>query len=100
MWQVVTGLTDLNPGEMKAVSVAGKPVAVAKVGENFLAFADECTHMHCALSTGFLAGTVVECPCHGGKFDISDGRALALPATAPVQIYPTKVENGQLLIEI
>lgn len=85
---------------MKTLTLNGKPVAVTKVGDSYLAFADECTHMHCSLSMGFLEGNVVECPCHGAKFDVSDGKVLALPATQPLGTYPTKIEGDQLMIDI
>ena len=52
------------------------------------------------LDQGELDGTAIECPRHGGRFDVTTGRVLALPPVRPVRTYAVRVENGAIAVEI
>ncbi len=90
----------IKPGQMAAFGVEGTPVAVANVGGTFHAFEDTCTHEACSLADGDLEGMAVICPCHAAQFDVRTGAVLAPPATVPVNVYPVRVEGGDLQVEI
>ena len=92
---------DLSAGMKKTVMVAGKKLAIANVDGEFFAIDDACTHQECSLGTeGFLDGNVVICGCHGAQFDMTTGKVLSLPAPTDVTSYETKVENGDVLVNI
>lgn len=94
-------VTDLPPGTKKTVMVVGKKVAVANVDGDFFAIDDTCSHAQCSLGTeGFLDGSLIICGCHGSQFDVTNGKVLSLPAPVDVASYETKVENGEVLINI
>ena len=38
-----------------------------------------------------------KCPCHGSMYDIH-GKVLGGPAPRPLDVLPSKVENGELLV--
>jgi 3-phenylpropionate/trans-cinnamate dioxygenase ferredoxin subunit len=42
----------------------------------------------------------IECPKHGSTFDLDTGRPRTLPATLPVETFPVKIENDDILIEV
>ncbi len=42
----------------------------------------------------------VECPRHGSPFDLATGEPGALPATAPVPVYPATVRDGVVYLTI
>ena len=44
--------------------------------------------------------TAVECPRHGGRFDLFSGRVLALPPVRPVNAYPAHVEDGLVVVDL
>lgn len=92
--------SELTQGEMKKIVLQGKEIALAKVGNEFLAFDDTCTHEYCPLSDGSLEESIVTCPCHGSRFDIKTGGVLNLPAVVPIKTYKVKVENGDVLIDL
>jgi 3-phenylpropionate/trans-cinnamate dioxygenase ferredoxin subunit len=98
--RVVAKAADVLSGQVKAVEVEGKSIALANVDGRFFAFDDTCTHEACSLADGVLEGTVVTCPCHGAQFDVTDGRVVAPPAVEPVQCYRVRVEDGQLVLDI
>jgi 3-phenylpropionate/trans-cinnamate dioxygenase ferredoxin subunit len=52
------------------------------------------------LGDGELDGNAVECPRHGGRFDLFTGRVLALPPVRPVRAYATHVDGDRVVVEI
>jgi 3-phenylpropionate/trans-cinnamate dioxygenase ferredoxin component len=91
---------DLADGQIKTVDVNGVLVAIAHVGDSFFAVDDTCSHAECSLGTdGFLTGTTVMCACHGATFDMTNGKALTLPATVDVCAYSVKIQDGWVYIE-
>jgi nitrite reductase/ring-hydroxylating ferredoxin subunit len=59
----VTALNTLEDRELAAFGVSGNRIAIARVGDNFYAFGDTCTHQGCSLADGELEGTIVTCAC-------------------------------------
>lgn len=90
----------ISAGSLRTVDLGEKTITLAQVGDDYYAFDDTCSHARCSLGEGFLDGRVVECSCHGAKFDIVTGQVLALPATLPIRTYPIKVEGDSLYIGI
>jgi Rieske Fe-S protein len=45
----------------------------------FRAFDANCTHMHCFIT--WVSGGLIQCPCHGSEFRITDGSVVRGPAT-------------------
>jgi nitrite reductase/ring-hydroxylating ferredoxin subunit len=91
---------DLPVNGMVVVDVKGARIAVANVQGTYYAFDDECTHEHCSLAEGDLAGTTVTCMCHGAEFDVTSGAVLAPPAIVPLRVYRTRVDGDALHIEV
>jgi 3-phenylpropionate/trans-cinnamate dioxygenase ferredoxin subunit len=91
---------EIGEGEMTAVPVGDRMVAIANVGGNLHAFDDVCTHRQCSLAEGDLEGLVIECPCHGSQFDITSGEVVNGPATEPIDVFEVQEEDGQLLVSL
>ena len=59
---------------------------------------NECPHVRTPLTGGTLRGTVLECPLHGGKLDVSDGSPVAMPVRKPATCYALReaeADDGQ-----
>ncbi len=93
-------VTEIPVGALALFDVRGLPIAVANVGGTYYAFDDTCTHEHCSLADGDLAGTTLTCMCHGAEFDVRTGDVLAPPAPLPVKVYRTRVQDDALQIEV
>jgi nitrite reductase/ring-hydroxylating ferredoxin subunit len=92
---------DIKPGKLAVFDVEGVRIAIANANGRFFAIDDTCTHEQCSLSEeGMLDGTVVTCGCHGAQFDVTTGAVLAPPAPEPVRVYPLRVDQGHLVIEV
>ena len=61
---------------------------------------DICSHADVALSEGEVDGCTLECWLHGSRFDLRTGKPTAMPATAPVPVYPVKIEGDDVLVSI
>jgi 3-phenylpropionate/trans-cinnamate dioxygenase ferredoxin subunit len=94
------GQAEIDDGEAEAFEVDGRRIAVANVDGALYAFDDTCTHMGCSLAQGELDGTVIECPCHGSRFDVTSGSVRQGPATDPVETFEVKVEGNELKIAL
>ncbi len=91
-------LVDLPDSGGLKVEIASTPVAVFRVGDTAYALADRCSHAEASLSEGEVFGLEVECPRHGAVFDLATGEVLTLPATKPVAVYRTLVEDGDVFV--
>ena len=85
---------NIREGKPVQVNVNGTPVCVARVGDDFYAIADTCSHSDASLSEGEMNGFEIECWLHGASFDIRTGQALTPPAVAPVEVFSVK-DNGE-----
>jgi 3-phenylpropionate/trans-cinnamate dioxygenase ferredoxin subunit len=94
----VARASELAPGAMKRVDVAGHAVALVNVGGEFYAIDDTCSHEEASLCQGTLSGEVVVCPKHGARFNVKTGRVLSLPAVRSVAVYPVRVEGDEVLV--
>ncbi|WP_114856433.1 ubiquinol-cytochrome c reductase iron-sulfur subunit [Brachybacterium sp. YJGR34] len=63
---------------------------VRGTGEDIAGYSGYCTHNGCALSQ---AGTELDCPCHGSRFDATTGEVLVGPATRHLPEVPVVVEG-------
>ncbi len=81
------------------VTAAGRPLVLLRRGSEFYAISATCPHAGGPLDEGKLEGDVVECPWHGSRFCMRDGRALTGPATVNVPCYEVFVRNGQVLVK-
>ncbi|MGH7007067.1 MAG: Rieske (2Fe-2S) protein [Stellaceae bacterium] len=81
------------------VEVAGAVYAVAKAGNDFFVFADQCTHGPGKLSEGAVLGSELECPFHQGRFDLRTGRPTYPPCTEPVRTWTATVKAGEIFID-
>ena len=96
----MAGVSEIAEGEVKAFFVGTEAVAVCRVGGEFYAFRDECTHQSFTLSDGDLQDGRITCCYHGAEFDVKTGEALCLPATEALETYPVRVEGEDVLVGI
>jgi RimJ/RimL family protein N-acetyltransferase/nitrite reductase/ring-hydroxylating ferredoxin subunit len=77
----VASVADLEPGTMRRATRADLDLLVAWTVDGIVVTDDRCPHMAAPLSIGELAGCVVACPLHGGRFDLATGETVQMPTT-------------------
>ena len=91
---------DVPDGGAIAVEVDGVELALVRDGEVVYAVADECSHAAIPLSEGEVEGNEIECWLHGSRFDLRTGKPVNLPATEPVQTYPTTIDGDAVMVDL
>ena len=91
---------EIPPGAGKAVESSGKSIAIFNVAGVFYASDGTCTHRGGPLSEGDLHGKEVTCPWHGAVFDVTTGAVLSPPAPQEVSRYATRIEGGDVEVEL
>lgn len=71
--------SEVSLGKMIHVEINGKEIMVANMAGKFYAINDRCGHMNVRLSMGTLTNTVVTCPAHFARFDVTTGKLISEP---------------------
>ena len=61
----------------------------------FHAFTAVCTHAGCTV--GSVSGGTINCPCHGSRFNISNGSVVNGPAASPLAPVTIKVQGTSIV---
>ena len=96
----VCAIADLPEGEPRKEVVNGTTIAVVLSEGNVYAINDTCSHGQVSLAEGEVEGCLLECWLHGSQFDLRNGQPVSLPAIDPVPVYPVKVEDGTVFVQV
>jgi nitrite reductase/ring-hydroxylating ferredoxin subunit len=99
-WIDVASFDDVAEDGTLAVEAAGEEICLYKVGGRIYATHDICTHEEASLASGYVDGDCIECPLHQARFHIPTGEVRAPPATDNLRVYPVKVENGTIFVDV
>jgi 3-phenylpropionate/trans-cinnamate dioxygenase ferredoxin subunit len=91
---------DLEPGTARRVDVEGLRIAVVRIGDDWYAIADTCSHADESLSEGdvWTDEREIECPKHGSTFSLLTGEPQTLPATRSVPVYEVRVDGEDVML--
>jgi nitrite reductase (NADH) small subunit len=95
----VASAADVPPGEARVVEAAGKPIALVNADGTFYAMDNTCLHRGGPLGEGDLEGTVLTCPWHGWRWEVTTGANVNNPAVK-LSCFPVTVEGGSVYVEI
>ena len=99
----ICGVADVPEGEVRRFELDHRPFAVTNLGADGFRVVDSiCSHAHYFLDEGEVdvEDQTIECPKHGSTFDLDTGAPRTLPATQPVEVFATKVEHDDVMIEV
>ncbi|MFE0178199.1 Rieske (2Fe-2S) protein [Streptomyces sp. NPDC059002] len=90
---VLARISDIPVGGGKIFKDEGVVVTQPTKGE-FKAFSNRCTHKQCPVTS--VEGGTINCPCHGSKFDITDGSVKHAPAPSPLPTAEISVDGDAI----
>ncbi|MGA2666005.1 MAG: Rieske 2Fe-2S domain-containing protein [Nitrososphaerales archaeon] len=105
----VAKVNEIPAGTMKRVIAFNEHVLLANVGGKIYATQNDCGHQRASLARGTLEGSVVTCPLHGAKFDVTTGENVGgvhagmspeLMAKMPQEVIAMFKNMGEILADI
>jgi nitrite reductase (NADH) small subunit len=100
-WVRITAADRIPVREGRAALVGGREIAIFNLGDAFVAVDNRCPHQGGPLADGIVANGAIVCPLHAWKISLSTG-AVERPSGMArcVRSYPTRVEDGVVLVEL
>jgi cytochrome b6-f complex iron-sulfur subunit len=89
-------VTKLEEKKFVIVPVSGQRVILFQSGDQLYAFSAKCTHEGCTV-TFQPDQSVIWCPCHDGRFDLT-GRVLSGPPPQPLVKYSAKRQPDGVIV--
>jgi 3-phenylpropionate/trans-cinnamate dioxygenase ferredoxin component len=99
-WIEVCGTDDIDTEDLIRWDHGERSFAIYNTEKGFFATDGFCTHEAQHLENGLVIGLVIECPLHGGRFDIATGKALSAPVCVNLVTYPVEARGGRLFIRL
>ena len=100
-WIEVCAAADLCASDVIRFDHGKKTFALIR-DENGALFASDgiCTHGNTHLADGLVKGSIIECPKHNGRFNLTDGSPARAPVCSGLATYPLKEQGGRLYLNI
>jgi len=93
---------DVAPNSAIRIDRDGHRLAVVRIGDDWYAIGDRCSHAEASLAEGEVwpDECEIECPKHGSAFSLKTGEPFTLPATQPVPTYTVRVDGEDVLVRV
>lgn len=88
----------LAPGDKRAVRVGDQEILVLRLGDEYFAVSNRCTHAAWPLTREPVDGMEIVCTLHGARFDVRDGCPTGGPTSKPLATYPIELRDGELYV--
>ena len=105
-WVTLCSSDELSDGQREVFGLDGLWIAVFNVGGLLYAIEDLCTHDGNGLAfdrddrPSTLIDHEIECPRHGGRFDIRSGKATRSPAETDDRWFETRIVDDQIQVQV
>jgi 3-phenylpropionate/trans-cinnamate dioxygenase ferredoxin subunit len=98
----VCKVSDVESGSSIRVDKDGHRLAIVRIGDDWYAIDDRCSHAEASLAEGevWADECEIECPKHGSSFSLKTGEPMTLPATQPQNIYSVRVDGDDVLVRV
>ena len=93
---VIADETELSPGQMKKVEVAGKKLLLANADGKYFLVDEMCSHEDFSLYLGCIQDKRIKCSLHGSYFNLETGQPEEEPACEPIGTYAVTLKDGKV----
>jgi nitrite reductase/ring-hydroxylating ferredoxin subunit len=88
------------PGSLKQFRISEKEILVINSNSQIFCLEARCTHAGAPLAEGKLEDSILTCPWHGSRFNVTNGDVVKGPAKTGLQVYKSMVKDNFLFVEI
>lgn len=100
-WIEVCAAADLTTEEVMRFDHGRRTYALIRDASGRLHATDGiCTHGNTHLAEGLVKGSIIECPKHNGRFNLSDGAPARPPVCRGLATYPLEERDGRLHLNV
>lgn len=92
-WTPTRPVTDWRDGIPRRVTAGGTDIVIVRAGGIWHALAARCTHAGGPLDEGAVEDGCIECPWHGSRFRLTDGRVVLGPAFTGQPVVDVRVRD-------
>lgn len=90
---------DIPEGVPRQFDVAGRKVAVYRLGGALHAMDGVCPHRGGPVGEGTVENGIAACPWHGWRFEVKTGQCVNAPGTRQA-VFPVREEGGDVVVEV
>jgi pyruvate oxidase len=98
-WHKVAGTDELDDGRVRPVTVAGRTIALCRVGSRYGALDNRCPHQGGPLGEGSIENGLLRCPWHGYDYDPLTGEPPPPFSDAPA-CFATDVRTDGVYVDL
>ena len=93
---------DVADGLPLRFDVGRHRVCLVRLGDDFYAIGDTCSHADVSLSEGEVDADSkhIECWKHGSRFSLETGVPDVLPAVKPVPVFEVRVDGDDVVVKV
>jgi len=91
-------VNDVPMGEGRAITLAGRRIAVFRSTTGWYALDHACPHLGGPLADGIVSDCSVICPLHARRFDLATGRALS--GGEDVAAHAVEIHGDRVMVRV
>jgi nitrite reductase/ring-hydroxylating ferredoxin subunit len=99
-WITVAERSSLDVGAIIGAKAGELDVALYNIDGEIYATHNICTHAFAFMSDGWLEGDIIECPMHGGRFEVKTGKGLGAPITCDLKVLPVRIKGNSVQVDV
>jgi 3-phenylpropionate/trans-cinnamate dioxygenase ferredoxin component len=98
-WVRVATAGELPAGQGCVVEAGGRTLGLFNIDGQYYAIDNACSHRGGPLGEGDLDGSVVSCPWHAWRWDVTTGANVNNPAVR-VACFPVTLRDGGVFVQL
>ena len=96
----ICSVADVEPGQARRFTLGALDIAVVRIGDDWYAIGDTCTHQKISLADGEVNADTLEIECwkHGSCFSLETGAPNSMPATKAEPVYEIRIDEDDVMV--
>lgn len=98
LMELAAAIDELPMGARKSIFVDDVPALLIRIGDDYFAIEDVCSHDGQPLTDGPVQAGQITCPRHGARFDLRTGKPKCMPATSPISVFAVEHRSDGIYV--
>jgi len=98
-WLKGPSISELEEGKPIPFASSAGDILLVRLGGKVMAYRNQCPHMGVPLDGGFVDESVITCPSHGFRFDLTTGECITAPHVQ-LEPFPVRLKEERIWIRV